>query len=62
MMMLFRRVSTILGHGVHLPLAEESPRMHMVLEPRRWTLEEMYELPEDGNCARSGTGRIAALA
>jgi Uma2 family endonuclease len=29
--------------------AEESPRMHMAIETRHWTLEEMYDLPEDGN-------------
>ncbi|MGQ0647188.1 MAG: Uma2 family endonuclease [Gemmatimonadaceae bacterium] len=29
--------------------AEECSRMHMAIEARRWTLEEMHALPEDGN-------------
>lgn len=47
MMLLFRRALTILGDA-H-PFPEELPRLHMAIETRRWTLEEMHALPEDGN-------------
>jgi Uma2 family endonuclease len=49
MMMLFRDAATILGHAQFATRAEECSRMHMAIEARRWTLEEMHALPEDGN-------------
>lgn len=48
-MMLFHPATSILGHACAATRAEESPRMYMAIETRRWTLEEMHALPEDGN-------------
>ena len=49
MMMLFRDAATILGNAQSATRPEESSPMHMAIESRRWTLEEMHALPEDGN-------------
>lgn len=47
--MLFRDAATILGDAQSTTRPEECSPMHMAIESRRWTLEEMHALPEDGN-------------
>jgi len=39
----------IFGHGHVTTSAEETSRMHMVIERRHWTVDEKDALPEDGN-------------
>jgi Uma2 family endonuclease len=48
-MVLFRSGGPILGYALHTTWAEERSEMHMAIDARRWTLDEMHALPEDGN-------------
>jgi hypothetical protein len=49
MVTVSRRGHCSFGHARDGTLAEEERPMHMATNLKRWTLEELHRLPDDGN-------------